>query len=201
MIIYGSKNKPLAKEVLTEKCPCCGTQNSIDMYVIQKYAHVFWIPFISIGKTGISQCSHCKQVLTLKEMPSSLKAAYETIKGQTKTPFWIYTGAVLLGLAICSAGYSDIQKSNASKKYISHLAPDDILEYKTEEGHYTLLKVSDVKGDTVFLRANKKEALLKSGLDKISKRDDAFDSEIFYSSQQVMTQLFRKEEILNVIRR
>jgi len=91
MIIYGIRNKELIKEHITDKYPNCGTQNSIDMHVFQKYAHVFWTPFFPLGKTGVSQCDHCKQVLKLKEMPSSLTNVYENLKSQTKTPIWTFT--------------------------------------------------------------------------------------------------------------
>lgn len=48
MIIYGKKSTQLVKEHLTDKCSNCGTQNSIDLYLFQNYAHVFWIPFLQL---------------------------------------------------------------------------------------------------------------------------------------------------------
>lgn len=101
MVIYGTRTTELGKEHLIDKCPNCGTQNSIDIYVVQKYAHVFWIPFCPTGKTGVSQCSHCKQVLNRNEMPSHLATRYENLKAQLKTPIWTYLGlAVIAGLFI-----------------------------------------------------------------------------------------------------
>jgi hypothetical protein len=100
MIIYGSRNKQLAKEIINEKCNHFGKQNCIDMYVFQKYAHVFWIPFFSIGKTGVSQCDHCKQMLKLKEMPSDYRLAYDNLKAQTKIPIWMFSGVALIVFGI-----------------------------------------------------------------------------------------------------
>jgi zinc-ribbon family len=86
MIIYGSKAKQLAKEALIDQCPNCKTQSSVELYIFQKYAHVFWIPFFPLAKTAVTQCTNCKQVLKQKEMPSTFQMSYENLKHQTKTP-------------------------------------------------------------------------------------------------------------------
>jgi hypothetical protein len=100
MIIYGSKASQLAKEAIAESCPHCQKSNNVEMYVFQRYAHVFWIPFFPIGKTGVSQCAHCKQTLKLKEMPSSLKLAYENVAAQNKTPYWTFVGVAIVAILI-----------------------------------------------------------------------------------------------------
>jgi len=95
MIIYGTRTKELASEWLNEKCPNCGEPNSLTMHVFQKYAHVFWIPFFPAGKIGISQCSHCQQVLKENKMPPEMKAALKEIKPRTKTPLWMFVGTAI----------------------------------------------------------------------------------------------------------
>ena len=72
MIFYGTRAKVLATEIITDKCTNCGTQGSVEMHIVQQYAHVFWIPMFATVKKGVSQCSHCKQVLKYKEMPSNM---------------------------------------------------------------------------------------------------------------------------------
>ncbi|SMD42886.1 hypothetical protein SAMN00777080_1453 [Aquiflexum balticum DSM 16537] len=88
MIIFGSKATQVASETINEKCASCGTPNSIQMTVFQKYAHVFWIPSFPMGKTSITQCSHCKQVLEKKEFSRNLNTNYEILKSKSKTPIW-----------------------------------------------------------------------------------------------------------------
>src|SRR6185369_8201835 len=100
MIVYGRKATQIAKELIVEKCPNCGTMNSVELYVFQKYAHVFWIPFFPIGKTAVSQCAHCKQSLKLKEMPLELRTAYDHVKQQAKTPIWTFSGLALVVVLI-----------------------------------------------------------------------------------------------------
>lgn len=75
----------------------------MNVYVFQRYAHIFWIPFVPIGKTGASQCSHCKQVLKLKQMPGPLRLAYDNVALRTKIPFWTFIGAGLVALVFLIA--------------------------------------------------------------------------------------------------
>lgn len=200
MIIYGSKAKQLAKESLTEKCPHCGTQNSIDLHVFQKYAHVFWVPAFPLGKTGVSQCNHCKQTLRLKEMPPALRSAYENVKSQTKTPLWTFVGAALFAVLIASVAFSESEKAANTEKYIAHLQANDLLEVKTDEGDYTYLRVNAVKGDTVYLQSNKQAATRESGLRKLSTAQTAFYEDLFAVAQTDLINQYKKKEILNVIR-
>lgn len=100
MIIYGTKSTKLVVEPIGNQCLNCQTNHIIDIHVFQKYAHLFWLPLFPIGKTGASQCNHCKQVLRQKDMPASLKLSFYNIKAKTKTPIWTWTGLALILLFI-----------------------------------------------------------------------------------------------------
>jgi len=104
MLLYGTKATKLTVEPITDTCANCGTQHTMDMHVFQKYAHVFWIPFFPIRKTGTSLCVHCKQVLRQKEMPQSLKQSLDSVIKQTHVPIWTWTGiALLLAFIVATA--------------------------------------------------------------------------------------------------
>ncbi|GGA97126.1 zinc-ribbon domain-containing protein [Puia dinghuensis] len=112
MIIYGWKSIQLSREPVAESCPHCQNYNTLTVYVFQKYAHVFWIPFFPIGKTGASQCAHCKQVLKSKQMPPTLRLAYDNVATQAKTPYWTFVGVAILAVVIvigmlASGGHSE----------------------------------------------------------------------------------------------
>ena len=100
MIFYGTIAKVLATEIITDKCPNCGTQGSVEMHIAQQYAHVFWIPIFATIKKGVSQCGHCKQVLKYKEMPSNLQTDYNNLKSLAKTPIWMFSGLAILAVLI-----------------------------------------------------------------------------------------------------
>ena len=201
MIVYGTKAKQLAKEALTDKCPNCGTQNSLDMYVFQKYAHLFWIPFVPIGKTGVSQCNHCKQVLKQKEMPAQLKAAYDNVKAQTKTPVWTFIGLALVVVLITSAIVSDKNKNAQNAKLIEAPHKGDVFEVRTPDRQYTLIKVEEVKSDTIYVREHIYTTNKISGLyDLKRKGDTGYLEEVTAFDKKELKSMFDKGDIINIIR-
>ena len=118
MIIYGNKATQVAAENINDKCSNCGTQNSIQMKVFQKYAHVFWIPIFPIGKTASSQCSHCKQVLQKKEFTGNMNNDYKAVKSKSKTPIWTFSGLALLIALIIWGTISSRQNDEKNSKLI-----------------------------------------------------------------------------------
>jgi hypothetical protein len=202
MIIYGSKSKQLAKELLTDKCPNCGTQNCVELYVFQKYAHVFWIPFFPAGKTAVSQCNHCKQVLKLKQMPSSLKGSYENLKLQTKTPIWTFSGVAIVA-ALFAVGFVNAKKNDARNAKLI-LAPQsgDVYEVKTKENQYTLYKVENITGDSALIRINQFETNKLSGLTDLKNKGENGYSEVLSSfSKSELKEMLQKGEILDIDRK
>ena len=201
MIIYGSKSKELAKEVLMDKCPNCGTQNSIDMHVFQKYAHVFWIPFFPMGKTGVSQCDHCKQVLKLKEMPPYLKTSYENLKAQTKLPIWMFSGLALFAVLIVAAVISGKNKDERNAKLILAPKNGDVFEIKTKENQYTLYKIDEVQADSVFIRTNNYETNKASGIADLKRKgDNSYSEEVYGFSKSELKKMLDQGEIIDINR-
>lgn len=107
MIIYGSKSVHLKSErSKMSVCPNCGTQGSLVLSVYRRHTHIFWIPLFPIGKTGLSQCQHCKNVLYTKEMTASIQKEYDQLKNKTKGPLWQFMGLGILIITIVCAAIS-----------------------------------------------------------------------------------------------
>jgi zinc-ribbon family len=201
MIIYGSRNIQLAKETLTDHCPNCGTQNSVELFVFQKYAHVFWIPFFPMGKTALSQCDHCKQVLKLKEMPALLKSSYEVLKTQTKTPAWTFAGIGIVAILISAGIYSNKQNDKKNAELIAAPKSGDVFEIKTAGNQYTLYKVDHIKGDTAFVLLHQFETDKLSGIKSLKeKRNNGFSDEIMPLSKAALNEMFQKGSIIDIER-
>jgi hypothetical protein len=201
MIIYGSRATQLAKETQFEKCKSCGTTNSVDIYVIQKYAHVFWIPFFPIGKTGVSQCSHCKQGMRLKEMPDSLRSSYDVLKRQSKAPAWTFLGLGLLVLLIGWGAVSASQDAARNAKLVQDPKAGDVYEIKNDYNSYTIYKVDEVRGDTVSLLVNMFESNKKSGLAEIKRKgNSAWAPETESLPRSQLKKMFDDDVIIDVER-
>lgn len=201
MIIYGTRSKLLAKQMIPQKCSHCGTSNSVDLYVFQKYAHVFWIPFFPIGKTGANECSHCQQVLQLKQMPDTIKASYTHLRSQEKTPLWMFTGLALLAVLVVAGVVTSKQKEERNAHLIAAPHQGDIFEVRTDAQRYTLYKVHAVKGDSAFLQLSSFETNKKSGLyDLKAKGETAFTEELYAFSTAELKEMVQKGEIIDIER-
>ena len=198
MIIYGSKSTELAKKNLREKCPSCGTENSVTLYVFQKYAHIFWIPVFPLNKLGVSECSHCKQVLEHAKFSPALATGYKDAKAETKTPIWTFSGIAVF-VALVSLGiYNDKKTGERNAQLILTPQSGDLFEVKTEDSQYTLYKVDDVIGDSVFIRVNTYETNKRTGLGDLKTKDY---SELTYGFTKVeLKNMLEKGEILDIER-
>ncbi len=159
-------------------CPHCGTTGSLEVTVLSRYVHVFWIPFFPIGKTTVSVCRHCKQALRLKEMPPVLQAPARAVESSAGTPLTSYALLVVLGVGI--AFIAVVGWLNSGKQPAARSAPQESVSstaaglagsasantyeqegqrYRLDEaasgggrGLYRLLEVSRVTSDSVFYR-------------------------------------------------
>jgi hypothetical protein len=199
MIIYGSRNKELASEQILEKCPDCGTQNSIDMHVFQKYGHIFWLPMFPLGMHGVSQCDHCKVVHKNNKMPQNLRLAYYNVRAKAKTPIWMFSGLALLGLLIVYGIYGSNKDDERNKQLIVNLKPNDILQLKVPEG-YTNAKITAVRGDSVFYKYNEFVVNKRSGLYKINNEGNSFSEEEEGATKKEMENKYTSKVIFKIIR-
>lgn len=198
MIIYGAKSKVLAKEPVTQKCPNCESQHTLNMYVVQRYAHVFWIPLFPFEKTGISECSNCKQVLELRKMPPALVSAFPPIKANAKTPIWMFVGLALIGVLIISATITGQKEKADNAKFVLAPKTGDIYEVKTPDNKYTLMKIIEVQKDSVYVKYNNYETDNTTGINQL--KDKAYSEEVYALKKSALKNMFDKGDIYGIER-
>lgn len=196
MYIIGHKSISLAKEMVPEKCPNCGSTHSVEMNVFQKYVHLFYIPYLPAGKTGVSQCSQCHQVLTDKEMSASLKEAYGQLKAKTKIPIWMFSGLVLMILLIVYQLNNEARNQKALALEMDTIAAGNLLELKLEKDNFTLYKVHRVSGDSVLLSANAFQSTTAAGLKEIV--DSAYSDDIRYLSKMELKKMAKDGMVIGI---
>jgi len=203
MIVYGRRATLVKTEHLFEPCPNCRTTNSIQLSVLQRYAHVFWIPIFPIGKTGVSVCSNCRQVLKRDQMPATLRMSYDNLKTQAKIPIWHFAGTFLIVLGVIAVVISEKKTAQKVGKLILSPKQNDVFQIKLKDDAYTLYKVKEVKGDTVYFFANKYETSQETGLDDLAnKGDTSFDHSTTYGfSKQMLVDMNKKDEIIDIDRK
>lgn len=158
MIIFGSNAKHLKSvQSPSETCPSCGTKGSLAFSVFSKHFHVFWIPIFPIGKKGYAQCLHCKHAMEVKEMSGSVKRGYDQVKSETRAPIWQFSGLGILAILITWLSIQDVRNTELDLEYIASPLEGDVYRYKTENNHYSTLRVIGVTLDSVYVSPNEYE--------------------------------------------
>lgn len=140
MPLYGNKSKVIALAHIDEECSYCGKHDVVTLFLYQTYFRIYWIPFIPLAKTGVSQCSHCKQLLYPKEMPPFLESTYRRMKSENRPPLWMFSGLFLLIVLIATLLLYKQKQAHRNAEYITAPQSGDILTVKLQERKYTLIK-------------------------------------------------------------
>lgn len=201
MIIFGSKAKQIAVETIQTSCPNC-SNNRLNLVTIQKYAHVFWIPFFPMRKLVYSECPNCKQVLEKKEMSDALRMASEETGKTGKTPIWAFSGLALLAILISIGVISENRKDTRNSILIQEPKPGDVFEIKIGSGQYTLYKVTKVVGDSVIVDVSAYETNKVTGLaDLKAKGNEGYSGELTFFTKAELKQMLEEDEILDIDRK
>jgi len=150
------------------------------MHIVQRYAHIYWIPLFPATKKAVAECTGCNHVLEKKQFPESYKNGYEEIKSQAQTPIWMFTGLGIIVVLIIGAFIASKQNDSENAELILSPQKDDIYEIKLSDKEYTLYKVDKVEGNTVYLFEN------QYATDKPGGVEDLLQEPYFPESSPVM---------------
>lgn len=202
MIVYGTRATLVKSGFIAEPCPNCGKTYSVQMNVFQRYAHVFWIPFFPIGRTGVSSCGNCKQVLKLKEMPEPLKLAYDNMRQEARVPVWNFSGLGVVALIAVFITIHGKQQAERIAKMVLAPKVNDVFEIKLKDTAYTAMKVRKIMGDTVYFAVNNYQTNEESGLsDLVSKGDQSYDNKALEPfSKSMLVDMNNKDNIIDIDR-
>jgi hypothetical protein len=112
-----------AMQVLMDTCPNCGTQNTIDMAIVENYAHVLWNPLAPTTKTSVGQCFRCKHLTELKELHAALNPSAKVVVIEYKIPKWTYSAVAALAL-LMTVAFIGVKKQDYKKAKVIMKAPD-----------------------------------------------------------------------------
>jgi hypothetical protein len=198
----GFFEKEMNREICMEKCSHCQSTNTVDIVVYQKYAANFSLPFYPTGKRVVSVCSHCKQFLELGEMTPQQKEQATILKSNTKTPLWTFSGlfivlAVIIGIFLFTKNQKDKEPGLIVKPQIG-----DIYDLHLENKQYSVMKVINVKADTITVAENKYEVTRNKDLHKL---DTDADSSFYLDEAYPLTiseikEMYKNDEIISVHR-
>ena len=132
MLIYGTNAKVVEApgDAEPSSCPSCGEQ-ALRAHVLMRYAHVFWIPFVPIGKKVVFACDHCQLQLEGKKAQPALTPAASAAKAAAKRPFYHFAGVALLAVLV---GIGAVQAQKNSRNTEAWVAAPAVGDYYILDG-------------------------------------------------------------------
>lgn len=200
MIFYGTNSSRLKDGQLPNvTCPNCENQTSMTYSVFGKYAYIYWIPIFPLGKVNVLECNHCKRTYKLKELPEQIQRKFETEK-HTGIPFLHFSGLAIILFIIGYITYSSSKHKEDEAEFIKTPAIGDVYSIKSESpGHFTTMKVTEVKDDSIYVVFNDYEIDKRSAIYKIDKASNYGDYVDGYTKEEIVS-LYENKTIYNIDR-
>lgn len=76
ILFFGTRpGKKEVKHLHGVSCPYCHQIGTLTAVSQPNYAHVFWIPIVTINNVQYAECSHCKRAFDKEEFTQEMKLA------------------------------------------------------------------------------------------------------------------------------
>lgn len=157
----------LIKRVEDKNRSCISCKKSdIGVKVYRKYTHYFFIPFYGVGdKEVVAKCNHCGVTQEVEK--------YDSIKEKSKTPFYFYSGIVLI-ISIFSFVIINrqLEKKEFEKYFKAPQVNDVYLLNNNKTKHpYSFIKIKKLTEDSIYV--------LSSHLSYYKKVSEMSDNDYF----------------------
>ncbi|RZK57918.1 MAG: hypothetical protein EOO87_01675 [Pedobacter sp.] len=118
-----------------------------------------------LGKQGMTQCPHCKQTLSERELSPQNRSQLNIQKSAVKTPLTHFSGLILIGgLILLIVVLTAFDKTG---RYIRNPQIGDIYQVKDHtEGRFTFMKVTAVEGDTLVFATHIRHDFLQADINE-----------------------------------
>ncbi len=204
MIFYGTKASVLKNgQVRNIICPHCNESSTFNFSVYGRYAHIYWIPFFPIKKINVVECQNCKSSYDVKEMPQNIKTKFETNYNITsvKTPITHFSFAILILIVILFAFISGIKTDNNTVNYAKNPKAGDIWHIKMRDGSFGLIRVDEVRRDSVLVTVNDMVIDLKTETDQLNNPEYFTKKGKYEYSRLDIVQIQVKDTIFKIDRK
>lgn len=202
LFIIGTKSYNIKNgQIDNFNCPKCSKITALNYSVYKRYTYLTLIPLFPVDKEVYTACDSCSEIMELELLSKDFQTKIEILKKDSsiKTPFWMYTGIIILiGFAIFGI-YSFLKTDEISKTYIKNPKMDDVLNIKLSNGYYSTIRIEKVTQDSVFGISNDYQVDLPFDRDEIDKPENYTNSRIQYSKKEII-RLYEKGEISSIKR-
>jgi hypothetical protein len=163
MLIYGWNSFLIRTFSAFELGLTSDFSNDFNVEVRQKYFHLFWIPFFSLGKIWC-----VRKGGELYDLNDDAKKQIKTANVEAKTPFYTYAGLIAIALLFIFSNIQGTTKSNDYNGMATEIAQSKKQELVTRLGkinensyiiisncsnpkEYSVCKIENMKNGTISL--------------------------------------------------
>jgi len=153
MFIWGWNTKAIGQSETGLTCSHCGRKGLV-VITMQTFLNVFWIPTFPMRKSSSVVCSNCRTV----SRPDAYRLDECHINRSQKTPWWGFSGLVLIAALLGGAAIFSVYESEQTNTYLQDLHKGDLIIVKgriNDRTAYSYLKVQDVQGETLSVYESK----------------------------------------------
>jgi hypothetical protein len=183
-IFYGWRTIRIKKYKNTgDYCRECKSFD-IDIKVYRKYFHIAFIPFFPSGKKTVDiKCNSCGN-------PFRLQPIQENYGAKTRTPFYFYTGVILIALLVLFIIKLNLETQDQKKLFVNSPKPGDIYLIRDEAAEkvsYYFLKVVEI--DDSSIKVNHNRYVYDRYVSNL-QGDDSFEEEkLFFTRKEIIKML------------
>ena len=202
MIIFGKRTAFIGskKSSLSTTCNHCQTAGKITYSIFRSHAHVFWIPMFPIGRKAISECQHCKQTLSFKEMSAAMKKESSVARKEAKGPIWQFSGLFIFPALIVFAFFIGKRESVKEAEYLSNPLVGDVYNYYTDSSQYSTMRIVHLNKDSIYVQLNNYEIGRSSKTYTIDKEKNYSKKAYGYSKKEIK-EMYEQKIIVDIDRK
>ncbi len=149
--MLGARKITRSTKISSVACPNCHSANAVQLNVLFKYLHFFFIPCLPLSKIGSGVCTHCGQVLQPHMMPEPMRNELQVLLKSRPIPLWSFVGlALFIGLIVFGENQEKKVKKDTAV-FILDPKKGDILTIKLFKDEFSLLKIDSIRDDSLYL--------------------------------------------------
>jgi len=131
-------------------------------------------------------------------MPPFLKMQYDQMVAQTRIPLWNWIGLAGIAVLVISIARGVAADKADDRLYLSNPLAGDLYEFKTETNGYSLMKVIEVRPDSLVVQYNQFETDKMTGVYKL--RMKPFEDAAYILSRKEILDMYESNKIYDVDR-
>jgi hypothetical protein len=203
MFFFGVKSKSIKKGMLTNiHCEYCDEESDMEYNFLQKYFHLYFVPFIPLKRRTEVSCENCGLTYEGKEITKEINTKLNRVKDRhpIRTPIWAFSGIIILTLFFVWAFWQSGRHDAVEGGYIKNPKKGDVYLLDSSSVKYSTIRIDKVDKVNVYYTVN------DTSVSKYTKVFFINDDKYYTDKKGILSRkkvedLYKKDSIISIIRK